>query len=301
MARAGIERDIPLFRNLNVITSRPGKTIAFVAPTAEGRALVASPWRGRTMVGTYEAARLCGADDPAVTDEEIGAFLGEINEAFPEMRLTFDEITLLHRGIVPARLGPNGRPVLKTRFEIRDHRHDGVPGFVSMLGVKYTTARRVAELAVDLVARILGRTVRTCETATRPLPGGDIADVDARIAETVRDGGMDEAIARHLVSAHGSGVAAILDLIRREPHLGSRVAEGRPVLKAEVVHAARHEMACRLSDVIARRTTLGSARYPGEDTLRVCAQLMQRELGWSAARVEDEIAWAKAFYAPVRV
>jgi glycerol-3-phosphate dehydrogenase len=300
LARAGVQRSVPLFRNLNVVTTRPAKGVALVAPTAEGRAFVAAPWRGRTMIGTYEAARTCGADDTAVPEEELADFLDQIAAAFPDMRLTREELTLVHRGVVPAEAGRDGRPVLKRHYEIWDHGRDGAPGLVSMLGVKYTTARRVAELAVDLAVRHLGRQTRPCATADRPLPGGDVPDVDVLVAHTVRDSGMNDHIARHLVSAHGSNVQAILDLIRREPHLGSRVADGRPVLKAEVVHAVRHEMAIRLIDVVARRTTLGSARHPGAETVRTCAELMRLERGWTASAAEDEIRAVDEFYAPIR-
>lgn len=300
MARAGVNTPVTLFQNLNVITSRPGKGVAFVSPMAGGRALVAAPWRGRTMVGTYEASKPCSADDTSVSGSEFDTFLGRINDAFPDMRLTMSDVTLIHRGVVAADVGPGGRLTLKRRYEVWDHRHDGVPGFVSMLGVKFTTARRVAEIAVDRVTQQIGRRVRACETATRTVPGGDVEDVEVLVAHTVRDSGFNDGIARHLVSAHGSNVQTVLDLIRAEPQLGARVADGRPVLRAEIVHAVRHEMACRLIDVIARRTTLGSARYPGAATVLACAELMQGELGWNVARVEEEIARVDAFYSPVR-
>lgn len=301
MSRLGIEKSVPLFRNLNIVTSKPGRRAAVVSPTDGGRALIAAPWRGRTIIGTYEAAERCSADDTAVPESELQAFIDQINRAFPDLRVNRSDVTLVHRGIVPADEGAQGRLTLKKRYEIWDHQADGVPGCVSMLGVKYTTARRVAELAVDRVAAQIGRRLRACETAVRPLPGGEIADVELLVAHTAHDSGFDDVISRHLVSAHGSNIQTILDLIRREPHLGSRVTDGRPVLGAEVVHAVRTEMACRLIDVIARRTTLGSARHPGAATLRACAELMQPELGWNAARVEEEIAQVNAFYAPINV
>jgi glycerol-3-phosphate dehydrogenase len=301
MRRAGIDKPITLFRNLNVVTSKPGKNFAVVAPTREGRALVAAPWRGRTIVGTYEAAAACSPDDAEVPPSELDHFLQQINATFPDLQLNAGDITLVHRGVVPADTARDGRLTLRKRYAIWDHRADGVHGFVSMLGVKFTTARRVAELAVDRAAAQTGRTVGRCETATRPLAGGEVADVDHLVAHTARDSGFSDAIGRHLVSAYGTNVQQVLDLVRAEPRLGSLVADGRSVLAAEVVHAVRSESACRLIDVVARRTTLGSARHPGDATVRRCAELMQTELGWPAARVEEEIARVAAFYAPVSV
>jgi glycerol-3-phosphate dehydrogenase len=59
-------------------------------------------------------------------------------------------------------------------------------------------------------------------------------------------------------------------------------------MRAEVRYAIREEMAQRLSDVIFRRTELGTAGIPGDEVLRVCAAVMQGELGWSSARVAQE-------------
>ena len=57
-------------------------------------------------------------------------------------------MSLVHEGLVPGRDGPSG---LSTRPRLHDHEaEDGLPGLVSLQGVKYTTARAVAERAVDL-------------------------------------------------------------------------------------------------------------------------------------------------------
>jgi glycerol-3-phosphate dehydrogenase len=49
-------------------------------------------------------------------------------------------------------------------------------------------------------------------------------------------------------------------------------------------------MAQKLADCVFRRTDLGTAGHPGDEALAVCAALMAAELGWSAARIELELA-----------
>jgi glycerol-3-phosphate dehydrogenase len=61
------------------------------------------------------------------------------------------------------------------------------------------------------------------------------------------------------------------------------------VLKAEVVHAAREEMAMKLADVVFRRTDLGSGGRPLEEGLTACAEIMGKELHWGKVKVENEI------------
>jgi glycerol-3-phosphate dehydrogenase len=83
-----------------------------------------------------------------------------------------------------------------------------------------------------------------------------------------------------------------------DPAFKPRVAPGVPVIRAQIVHAIRHEMACTLTDVVARRTPLGAAGYPGREVAERCAAVMAGELVWSQARVEREEAALAEFYAP---
>jgi glycerol-3-phosphate dehydrogenase len=61
------------------------------------------------------------------------------------------------------------------------------------------------------------------------------------------------------------------------------------VLHAEVIHGVREEMARKLSDVVFRRTDLGTAGDPGIERLEICASAMSAELGWSADKTRAEI------------
>ena len=168
------ERHVQL-KAMNLVTSRPARPTALVAPTRAGRALVLLPWNGRTLVGTSESADEHTADDQAVSRREVDAFLAEVNETFPLLGLQSDEITLVHRGIVPA-ARVNGRLSLLAHPRITDHAGQGAARLISVTGVKYTTARAVAERVVDLVVRKLGRPRVPCRTAGTLLPGAGLID-----------------------------------------------------------------------------------------------------------------------------
>jgi len=73
------------------------------------------------------------------------------------------------------------------------------------------------------------------------------------------------------------------------------------VIGAELVLAARKEMAPTLADAVIRRTPLGALGYPGDAPLERAAAIVGGELGWSEERRRDEIVGVKAFYrAPAR-
>jgi len=50
----------------------------------------------------------------------------------------------------------------------------------------------------------------------------------------------------------------------------------------------------KLADVVLRRTELGMVDHPGAPALRECARTMTPLLGWSDARVEQELAETQA-------
>jgi glycerol-3-phosphate dehydrogenase len=182
------ERHIQL-KAMNLVTSRAARSGALVAPTRAGRALVLLPWSGRTLVGTSESAEEHTPDDQAVSRREVDAFLAEVNDTFPLLGLKSDEITLVHRGIVPA-ARVNRRLLLLSHPRIIDHAGDGAARLISVTGVKYTTARAVAERVVDLVVGKLGRPQVRCRTAETLLPGAGPIDSPSPsdpIATAVRD------------------------------------------------------------------------------------------------------------------
>jgi glycerol-3-phosphate dehydrogenase len=278
MAMFGARRTFPLLKAMNVVTRRPGGDVAVACPTAEGRMLVALPWRGRLLVGTSHGADLCGPDQTLVNEGEVDAFLVEINSAFPWLDLALDDVALVHRGVVPAKVAAGRAPGLLDRAEVRDHAADGIEGAVSVVGVKYTTARAVAERAIGTVLRKLGRQ----------------ASASGEPALVADDG-------TRLGGRYGAESGQVTALGASEPALAAPVAAGADVTGAEVLHAVRHEMALTLEDVVVRRTAIGAVGHPGDAAVAACAAIVARELGWSAERLRDEIAAVGRFYELGRV
>jgi len=180
LARAGLSRPpAPLLRARNVVLRKPPVVPFAVAARSEGRFLFLVPWEGRTIVGTsYEPAE-SPPSDPA-------EFLSAACRAFPWAGIAASDAVLVHDGLVPGRGDASG---LATRPRLHDHEaEDGLPGLVSLQGVKYTTARAVAERAVDLAARRLRRGTHACRTAVTPLPARRLAGpLEEQVRTAVRD------------------------------------------------------------------------------------------------------------------
>jgi len=100
------------------------------------------------------------------------------------------------------------------------------------------------------------------------------------------NGGVD-----HLWTRYGTEADAVRQLVAERPDLAEPIVPGLPYVGAEVVYAARAEMAQSLEDVLSRRTRalLQQARGSAAVAGRVAA-LMAPELGWTDEQAADQAA-----------
>ena len=298
-AMLGVSRPFPLLKAMNLVTSKRAADMALAAAGADGRMLTLVPWRGHAIVGTSQSDRaVTGPVANEVSDAEVEAFIRQANHAFPALQLTRADVRLVHRGWVPARAAADTGAALLPESRILDHAADGAPRALTIVGAKYTTARRTAERTVDLLGKKLGKRLAKSQTAATLLPGAGIADHEALAIEHARHVGVDLPlpVIRHLIGRYAESAPAIIGLLAAEPGLAAPLAPDTPTLAAEVVHAVRNEAALRLSDVILRRTTVGAAGHPGRPILEAAAALAARELGWNAERVKEEIAQVESVF-----
>jgi glycerol-3-phosphate dehydrogenase len=272
--------------------------MALAAPARDGRMLTLTPWRGRALVGTSQSTQLAQPGDTQVTAAEVDAFIDEANHAFPALHLERSDVSLVHRGIVPAVAGRHGRPELRPSPDVRDHAADGAAGAITLIGVKYTTARLAAERAVDAVARRLGRRLKPSRTATTTLPGAGIADHEALAIETARALRADVSLplVRHLIRLYADAAPAVITLMQQRDDLRAPLDPGVDTIGAEVLHVIRNEAALRLSDIVVRRTGLGAAGSPPRGAVETAARIAAEELGWDERRRSEEIAAVERVY-----
>ncbi len=299
------ERVAPILRGLafgmNFVLKRwPVRThavglVSRARPDIESRLLFFAPWKGYTVAGTYYRRHEGDPGSLRATDRDIELLLADINAAHPAARVTREDVLMIHGGLLPARSFPStpgAEPKLANHYALVDHAaRDGIGGLISVVGVKYTTARHVAEKTVDLALARLGRPRRPSPTAERPLAGGDIRDFGAfvRGAEDEVPAGVTPQVLRHLIHHYGSAYRAVLDAGERRADMLAPLWPGALSTAAEVTHAVRAEMAMTLPDIVYRRTDLGTAAIPPEPVLRRCAELAGAELGWDEPRKAAEI------------
>jgi glycerol-3-phosphate dehydrogenase len=258
------------------------------------RYLFITPWRHTSLIGTFQIPYERDPDELEVTEYEILDFIREINAAFPGALIKREDVYWVFSGLLPSADpdGQNGHAQLQKQYEIRDHGvEDEIQGLVSVTGVKYTTARGVGEKTVNLVLKKLGRELAGCRTADTPVHGGgmDCFEEFSDRALKARSQGVSADTLRHLLQTYGSEYRRILRYCDDNATWSQLVSKESPTIKAEVLHGVRVEMAQKLSDIIFRRTELGTAGYPGDACLYTCAEIMAAQLGWNKRTMFQEV------------
>lgn len=259
-----------------------------------------TPWRERMVIGTRHLP--LGSDPLAdkVTEDKIEAFLAEINQAYPGGDFKRSDVLYWHWGIIPMDgIDQRSGEVNLTRHsKIIDHAADGIRNLVSVIGVKYTTGRAVAEQGIGLILRKLGHKNVPSQSSKRALTGGEFDSLDSLEGEISdhKPAVPSDHVIKHLAKNYGSDYRKIFELGNENAEWLKLLPGSNEVMAAEVIHAAREEMAVKLTDVILRRTDLGSAGPPDDVTLQACARLMAKEMGWSQSRTADETETVKKVY-----
>lgn len=173
---ARFDREMPdLFRPsvaLNVLLDREPLAASALAVTprrAGARTYFMYPWRGRVLAGTYHAPFFGGPREVEPTADQIGDFLSDLNFAVPGWDLRRDDVLHTFAGLLPAEV--EGTERLSSRAVIRDHAPGGGPaGLWSVSGVKFTTARAVAEKALRAIFPNLSADPDALAGTERPMP-----------------------------------------------------------------------------------------------------------------------------------
>ena len=289
-----------LVKGMNLVTRRviegahaigvPSKRSSDAVIGDSQRLYFICPWRGRSLVGTTHFPFDGDPSNLTISDDEIAEFIDEVNLAYPQAKLDMDDVLYCYSGLTPGEgVDPDSDANRARHSDVIDHQKlEQVDGIVSIVGVKFTTARLVAEHVVDLAFRKLGRKPAACNVRSIPLPGAVGFDGFGNLKEDI-DGltagvGSDSDNIRFLLESHRSSFPDIGNISIPEHQ------DARDYLFQQCCrHAVKSEMAVRLSDLLFRRTDLAARGELTEADIQWCTDLMVGELAWSDARLKEEL------------
>ncbi|MGI9260486.1 MAG: FAD-dependent oxidoreductase, partial [Woeseiaceae bacterium] len=252
------------------------------------------PWRDYTLIGVNSRLHPDTPDSLRVDEEEVDDFLEEINDACPDLALTRADILTVNAGLLP--FGSNDDNAENLSFGKRSlvsHAADlgGATGYISAVSVRWTMGRSTAAEAVDRVCDLVYGAPRHCRTTQLNIRGCDYDSVQAVLDLVKTDSGLkglSDENATKLVTNYGSNWSQVREVISQDPSMRDAVSRSSTI-RAQVLIAARHEMATCLADIVFRRTDIGSGEVPTPAALAECADIVGLELGWNPARKKREI------------
>lgn len=257
------------------------------------RHLFVAPWQDKTLVGVWHRLFPDSPDTARVEPAEVHGWIEELNSIHPALDLSASEVTFANCGLVPfGDTATSNELSFGKESRITDHRRaDGTQGLVSLVGIRFTTARADAARALDLLLQQHPHPPPAPATDHLPLPGGNIEDFAAfeAHAQSHRPTMLSPATLTGLLRNHGSRYLEVIGTLQEDEENASLVP-GTNTTLAEIGFAMEHEMAVRLEDVVLRRTDIAGGAHPGSDAIELVAATMARRLDWSRQRMEEELA-----------
>jgi glycerol-3-phosphate dehydrogenase len=234
------------------------ETALMVPRTSDGRVLFVIPWHGHAVAGTTDTPVDAPSLEPRALEEEI-EFILETAGRYLSRQPTRADVLSVYVGLRPLVKGEG-----KTSALSRDHVIDvDRSGLLTITGGKWTTYRHMAEDCVDHAITLGKLRDEPCPTKNLHIHGyteiaGELGDLEV----------------------YGADAAHILALAKANPALGQRLHPALPVIGAEIVWAAREEMARSVEDALARRTrALFLNAAAAMEMAGTAAALMASELG----------------------
>lgn len=255
----------------------------------DGRVFFLIPWYGSTLVGTTDTLWRGDPHRVEVLEEDVDYLL---KEAGSRLRRPFErsQIRGSFAGVrVLREADKKHESSLSREWELLNPE----PGLFTSVGGKLTAAREEARLALDSMVEASGLSCRPSSTHTQLLPWAPSEPWKPWRASRVSDlaaAGLDAASAGAATVRYGTSVVKLLEILKDNPALSSRIHPAEPIVLGDLVMAARHERALSLEDALRRRLPLSLLRQLSHHQLVRAAELIGGELGWEAPQREREAA-----------
>ncbi len=267
---------------------------AVYAEAADGRLVFILPYGDAVMIGTTDDRFEGRPEDVYATTKDVDYLVGMVNEVFPQVALTAQDVQSHCCGVRPLPYVPQGATTAIPRGHwIASTSVDGLPVH-TLVGGKLTTCRALGEETARMIVESRRSTARdgasetlfVSRTSQRPVPGSEgFPDSPAGLASLheslARETGWTVETVRATVELTGTLAAAALQL----PDGGDRrLLDGTPYPR----HLARwmidNEECRTLGDLVERRLMLALDPRTTRRTIEELAEV------WREARGSVDLA-----------
>jgi glycerol-3-phosphate dehydrogenase len=246
---------------------------AYLFQSPDRRIVFAIPYEHAfTLLGTTDVEHRGEPEDVGIEPAEVRYLCDAANRYF-RRKVEAHHVVWSYSGVRPLLQDEATDPSAVTRDYALELDASGPP-LLSVFGGKITTYRRLAEEAVDRLARHLGPRAPAW-TARATLPGGDLPSgslaVFLRSLER-RYPWLPYALRRRWAHAYGTRIDRVVGDARSMADLGAAIAPG--LHEREIEYLCREEWARSADDILWRRTKLG-LHVPPQSQERLAAWLQR--------------------------
>lgn len=260
----------------------PGDRAVLIPKTDDGRVLFLVPWNGHVIAGTTDTPRKDLPLEPRAAGNDID-FILETASRYLARDPTRADVTSVWAGL---------RPLVKATGEAstaslsREHTIlVSKAGLITVTGGKWTTYRKMAEDVIETA--IQRRLLRPAPCVTADLPLHGAAGLPAALPPT-ESGSPDRYYGNEL------------PVVQALPGAQNILVPASGLTEAHVRFAARHELARRVEDVLARRNRAlfldaAAARAAAPQVAAILAEELAHDAAWQAREVESFGALAAGY------
>ena len=275
---------------IHIVTRKVCEDHAVTVMTKQDRHIMVMPWRGHSLIGTTDKEYYGNPDDYKVSKASIIGLLEDVNENFSGAELKYEDVLFFYGGLRPlADTDTENSYESSRKYEIFDNGDEGLDGLFTVEGGKYTTSR---QLAVDVLKKMQKKFDKKFPkeiSHRRPLYGSDIKNMEIFLSELRAEyPDFSKATVEYLGKSYGTESHAVFQLARKNTKLAEVLNDDGEIL-AEVAYALQEEQALSLSDILFRRTGIGTLGNPGKSVIEKVAALAADDLNWDEAKRQSEI------------
>jgi glycerol-3-phosphate dehydrogenase len=248
-----------------------GQEALMIPKTSDGRVLFAVPWHNRVVVGTTDVEKQVAELEPHAEETEVNYIL-ETAKLYMIDAPGREDVLSVFTGLRP--LAAPSAEGKKTKEISRGHKiFESNGGLVTVIGGKWTTYRKMGEDVVDTAVSRADLPIKRSVTKDLKIHG---YQENTNLSDPLYWYGSDRLI--------------LNELIRKDPEMGEVLSEKLHIYKAQVVWAAREEMARTLEDCLSRR--IRALQLDAGESIRIApraAEIMAKELGYNKGWIDRQV------------
>ncbi|HMO16742.1 MAG TPA: glycerol-3-phosphate dehydrogenase/oxidase [Oligoflexia bacterium] len=283
-----------------------------------GRSFFLQPWKNMTLLGTSDT--IVSGSEPhfSIKIEEIRDFLRELKSAYPsgilepvQVRFAFGGLRAVSKEALSSfKRGQNRDGLVNTTRDEKIIDHSvvkdwggitaKVQNLVSVVGVKYTTFRKVGEEVLNIISKKEGLKSKSLTKNTSLFGSPDIyrlnefyTDMKSSFSDIADELEIDEI--ESLIDDYGTESQNVVSEAFRL-YKAQSMEPDDALLLARIRYGLSNEYVHTLNDLILRRLPDSSLGFPGLSYIRRAGLLMAHELSWTSDKLESEINKTLSFF-----